>query len=377
MSTTFNTLGLSQALIDSLAKQDIAVPADIQKKAFPLLANNQDAWLSSPTGSGKTFAYLLPLLSKINLDSLDLQIVILAPTHELAIQINDCIRLLYQNLTPALRCQLIIGNTSVKRQKEKLKKKPHMVVGSCGRMLDLIKEKKLKVHKCNCVVIDEADSMLANDRIEGVNQFLKTIPKDRQLVFASATKKDGAFTVAQDLGSNLQWIEGKDSKADPKIEHYYIEEAQIHKTDTLRRILHAIKPEKAIVFLHRNETAELVQSKLETKELNMVLIHGQLSKFDRQKALRFFKQGKAKILVSSDVSARGLDIKGVTHIINLDAPSQSDDYTHRAGRTGRMGATGIAITIVAANELRLIKKYERDLGITISPATLRDGEFIV
>ena len=375
MPSTFNTLGLPEPLIDALAQLGITTPTDIQEKAFPVLNKSNDAWLSSPTGSGKTFAYLLPLLKHLDLDSIDLQVIILAPTHELAAQIHECIRTLYQSTAQKPRTQLIIGNASIKRQQEKLKKKPHVIVGSCGRIIDLGMGKKLKLHKCKCIVVDEADSMMEQDSIDRLKQLLKMVPNERQLVFASATEKSNTFTIAQEIGSNVQWLQGEDSEADPHIEHYYIQETHIHKTDALRKLLNAIKPEKTIVFLHRNKTATLVQEKLEAKGLDLVLIHGSLSKLDRQKALTRFRQGKAKILVSSDISARGLDIRGVTHIINLDAPTQSDDYTHRAGRTGRMGANGTAITIIAPNELNLIKKYERELDITIAGATVRNGEF--
>ena len=375
--TTFNSLGVAEALIKALERQGITEPAGIQSMAYPILNGKQDAWLSSSTGSGKTLAYLLPLINHVDLNSMDIQLAILAPTQELAVQIHDTIRLLYSDITPAPRTQLLIGNASKQRQKEKLKKKPHIVVGSCGRMLELSRDKKLKMHKCGCIVIDEADCMLGIDSIGRLEQLLRLTPNERQLVFASATDKGHAFELAQEMGSDVQWLKGVDDRADAKIEHFYIQETHRHKTDALRKLLNAIEPDKAIVFLHRNETAELVQVKLENRDRDLVVIHGELSKFERKKALDDFRNGKIKVLVSSDVSARGLDIKGVTHIINLDAPSRSEDYIHRAGRTGRMGATGITISIVAPNELNLIHRYEADLGIEITFAAVREGKFII
>lgn len=377
MPSTFNTLGLTDPLIDALAQLGITAPTDIQEKAFSVLNKGGDAWLSSPTGSGKTFAYLLPLLQNLDLDSTDLQVLIIAPTHELVVQIHECIRTLYQSTTTKPRTQLIIGNANIQRQKEKLKKKPHIIVGSIARIIDLGVSKKLKLHKCKCIVVDEADIMMEQDSLGRLQQLLKMVPKERQLVFASATEKSNTFTIAQELGTDVEWLQGEDRETAINVEHYYIQETHIHKTYALRKLLNAIKPEKAIVFLHRNETATLVQEKLETKGLDLVLIHGSLTKLERQKALTRFRQDKAKILVSSDISARGLDIKGVTHIINLDPPTLSDDYTHRTGRTGRMGAKGTAITIIAPNELKLIKRYERELDITINAATVKEGEFRV
>jgi superfamily II DNA/RNA helicase len=376
--SSFSDLAVPTELIQALAGQDISAPTDIQIQAAPVLSSNQDAWLSSPTGSGKTFAYLLPLLPRIDMESTDLQLVILAPTQELAVQIHECLRSLYPNHpAEAPRSQLLIGGANLQRQKEKLKKKPHIVIGSCGRMLELAQEKKLKLHKCRHVIIDEADKMMGPDSIERLEKLIDLTDNDRQMIFASATEKGDAYTRAMSMGVDVQWLQGQDSRADPIIDHYFIESPHHHKSDALRRLLHAVKPEKAIVFLHRNETAELVQLKLETKDLNMVLIHGERNKFEREKALRHFRQGKAKILVSSDVSARGLDIKGVTHIINLDAPSDSGDYLHRVGRTGRMGASGVAISIMAPNEKMLISRYENDLGIEIQGAELKEGQFLI
>lgn len=375
--SSFTDLQVPEHLIQALAAQGIAAPTDIQLKAYPVLSTNQDAWLSSPTGSGKTFAYLLPLVGRLSTDTTDLQLVILAPTQELAVQIHACIQSLFPEKTRAPRTQLLIGGASITRQKEKLKKKPHIVVGSCGRMLDLVGEKKLKLHKCKHVVIDEADKLMGVDSLESLEKLLDLMDNERQLVFASATEKSNTFKQAEQMGLDVQWLQGEDCRADPQIEHFYIESPMHHKSDALRRLLHAVKPEKAIIFLHRNETAELIQLKLETKDLDMVLIHGARNKFEREKALRHFRQGKAKILVSSDVSARGLDIKGVTHIINLDAPSDSSDYLHRTGRTGRMGARGVAISILGPKEMMLIGRYEKDLGVKITGAALKEGQFIV
>lgn len=199
--TTFQSLGLSGNRIEALARQNIATPTEIQTQSYTTLFNGQDAWLSAPTGSGKTLAYLLPLLERIDSSRKDLQFAILSPTQELAVQIHECIRLLEKDYAPAIRSQLLIGNASVVRQKEKLKKKPHVIVGTVGRMLELNIQRKLKLHCCRMIVIDEADNMLADDHIDDIEAFLKTTPRDqRQVVFTSATKKGGAFNTAQSIG---------------------------------------------------------------------------------------------------------------------------------------------------------------------------------
>ncbi len=365
--STFSTLGLSQHRLNALTQQNITTPAKIQTQAYPILSRQQDVWLSAPTGSGKTLAYLLPLLERIDAMTTDLQVAILAPTQELAVQIYDCICRLEQGGSPAVRSQLLIGNASAQRQKEKLKQKPHIVVGTCGRMLELGNARKLKLHLCKSVVIDEADSMLGPDSIEDVEAFLKMTPRDRHLVFTSATEKGDAFQIAQSIGTDVSWLQCAERQSVPTIQHSYIEARYHNKAKALQHLLQTLQPERAIVFLHRNATAEELGEELTHRHLDLLVLHGGMSKFERQKALNQFRRGKVKVLIASDVAARGLDIKDVTHIINFDLPSSSDDYLHRAGRTGRMGAAGNAISIATEEELKLIRRYERDLDIQIQP----------
>ncbi|MDQ8193124.1 DEAD/DEAH box helicase [Coraliomargarita sp. SDUM461004] len=363
---TFQSLGLSDALVAELARLHIHTPSDIQTQAYATLSAHKNAWLSAPTGSGKTLAYLLPLLNQLDVVATDLQVMILAPTQELAVQIHDSIRQLDATGKLAIRSQLLIGNASAKRQKEKLKKKPHIIVGSCGRMLELANSGKLKLHKCQAVCIDEADNLLAEDHIEDLEALLKKMPRDRQLIFASATVKSDTFRNAEFIGKSVQWISGQAIASDTEIEHVYIESSFHRKIDTLGKLLRHLQPECALIFTHRNVTAEEVDGGLEKYDLSHTVLHGDMSKFDRQMAMKQFRKGTARVLIASDIAARGLDIKGLTHIINFDLPSQSDDYLHRAGRTGRMGAVGTAISIVTDQELRLIQRYERDLCITIN-----------
>jgi len=362
----FQSLGLSEVLSAELARLGIQTPSDIQAQAYPTLREGKDAWLNAPTGSGKTLAYLLPLIEKTDVTTTDLQVVVLAPTQELAVQIHDCIRQLDANGSLAIRSQLLIGNASTKRQKEKLKKKPHIVVGSCGRMLELGRVGKLKLHKCRAVCIDEADNMLAEDHLEDLEAFLKMTPRDRQLVFASATEKGDTFRIAESIGKDVEWISGQAIESDSEIEHFYVESNYHRKIDTLGKLLQAIQAERALIFTHRNATAEEIDEGLGKYSLPHTVLHGGMSKFERQMALKHFRKGTATVLIASDVAARGLDIKGLTHIVNFDLPTLSDDYLHRAGRTGRMGAAGVAISIITEEDAKLIERYERDLRITVS-----------
>lgn len=362
---TFKTLGLADGVIDALAQQAITAPTDIQQQAYPLLLAGRDAWLSAPTGSGKTLAYLLPLLQRIDRATTELQLAILSPTQELAVQIHACIGLLAAAHTPALRSQLLIGNASAQRQKDKLKKKPHVVVGTSGRMLELGTQRKLKLHLCRSVVIDEADNLLGEDSIEEVEALLKMTPRDRQVIFTSATDKGRAFQLAQTIGRELQWLQAEPARTPASLRHF-VAEARFHnKAKVLAQLLETLQPERAIVFVHRNASAEELAEELERRQLEIRVLHGGLSKFERQNALELFRRGNVRVLVASDVAARGLDIQGVSHVFNIDLPSDSGDYLHRAGRCGRMGAPGQAISIATEEEMKLIRRYQRDLDIVI------------
>ena len=367
--TTFKALGFSESRIEALTRQNITTPTDVQVQASPIVSDQQDLWISAPTGSGKTLAYLLPLLEGVDSSTVDLQLVILAPTQELAVQIYDCIRALESSQASELRSQLLIGNASAKRQKEKLKKQPHVVVGTLGRMLELGRARKLKLHRCHSLVIDEADNMLADDRIADVEAFVKMMPRDRQLIFTSATQKEDAFHLAQSIGKDVQWLAAAQQQA-PDIEHSYVETRYHNKARVLIQLLKTLRPERAIVFVHRNVSAEELGDTLEGRHPQFAVIHGNLNKFERKKALDGFRSGKIKVLIASDVAARGLDITGVTHIFNVDLPSSSDDYIHRSGRTGRMGAQGHALSLACEDELKLIRRYERDLNIRIERLTV-------
>jgi superfamily II DNA/RNA helicase len=268
-----------------------------------------------------------------------------------------------------------VGNSPVKRQKEKLKLKPHVVVGSLGRMLELMAVKKLKMHKCKTVVIDEADRMLLDKTIPDIEAFIAATPSENQVIFASASEQNDALATARHLRPNLEHVQATEKPLDESVDHYFIKSDHHRKDDTVRQLLNALNAGRIIVFLHKNEGVADLNAMLAHQEYKVVEIHGQCDKFERQKALTQFRKGTARVLIASDVAARGLDIKGVDAIINLDLPSQAQDYVHRVGRTGRAGATGISISLVANNEMPILKRYQKELGIELTLATLARGEF--
>ena len=377
MDKSFNELGLQENLIEGLKKQGIEIPTEIQVKAIPLGLENKDIIGESETGSGKTLAYLLPIFQKIDVTSKDIQAIILAPTHELAMQIHKQIELLSENSALQVKSTSIIGNVNIKRQLESLKEKPHIIVGSAGRILELITMKKLKSHGVKTIVIDEGDRMIDENNIEGVKSIIKTTLRDRQIMLFSATVSLKAVEIAKTLMKDAEVIKvGDKSVVNPNIEHMYFLVERREKLILLRKLISATNPKKAIIFINKSDEVEITTSKLSYHGLSVEGIHGTSEKENRKKAIEDFNTGKIQLLVASDLAARGLDIEGVTHIFNLDIPENSKDYLHRVGRTARMGQHGFALSIAEERELDLIKTYEKDFNIEILPKDIFKGIII-
>jgi len=377
MINTFDKMGLDPRLAEGLFKQAITEPMAIQEKIFKLALENKDIIGQSPTGSGKTLAFLLPLFQRIDAGKREVQAIILAPTHELVMQIEKQARLLSESSGVAVTSTAIIGEVNITRQIEKLKEKPNIIVGSAGRVLELIKRRKINAQTVRTIVIDEGDRMLDEHNLGTVKDVIKTTLRDRQLMLFSATVSDKTLNTARELMKDPEVIRIDDEgEINPNIEHIYIEAEQRDKIEVLRKLVAAVKLERAIVFINKSREIELTTAKLQYHHLNAYDISGSASKEDRKKALEGFRKGDIKLLVASDIAARGLDIKGVTHIINLDLPEDSKGYLHRVGRTGRMGEAGTAISIVTEKEVPFMRRCERELNITISQKEMYKGEIV-
>ena len=394
---TFTDLQLPPDLIAALSKQQISEPTPIQSAALPVLLAGKDAYLKAETGTGKTLAYLLPLMARIDLAQVATQVVIVAPTHELSIQIHRQSCDLAQNAGRAIRSVLLIGGTATARQIEKLKSKPHVVVGSPGRIVELIERGKLKTTHLRAIVVDEADRLLQDENLKWIQKIVGLAPPARQLIFASATIEAQTREVLATLSPEAVTLSPSTAAVNENIQHLYLICEERDKPDVLRKLLHAFDVPRSIVFVHRNEVAERVAAKLAHHKLAVADLSAGLDKLDRKHAMDGIRSGAINIMIASDLAARGLNITAVTHVFNLDVPTTSQAYLHRVGRTGRVpagdslasphwgfprsplgrrsvaGAQGTAISLLTEIEARLVRRYEQELGIIMQCVKVRDG----
>ena len=374
MKISFESLNLHPNLINGLKKEGIIDPTDIQAKTIPLALENKDIIGQSQTGSGKTLAYLLPLFQRIDSSKREMQVLILAPTHELVMQIDNVVKLLAKNSEMPVTSASIIGDVNIKRQVEKLREKPHIVVGSTGRILELIKMKKITAHTIKTIVIDEGDRLLDQNNLSTVKDVIKTTLRDRQLMMFSATVNNKTLEIAKGLMKEPEVLIVEDKlQVNENITHMYLTCEQRDKIEVLRKLIASIKPQKGIIFINKPDEIEITTAKLKYHHINVYGIYGDATKEERKKALEGFRSGKFQLLVASDIAARGLDVKDVTHIFNLDLPQDPKEYLHRVGRTGRAGNLGTAVSIVTEKEVPLINKYKKDLKIEIQSKNIYKG----
>jgi ATP-dependent RNA helicase DeaD len=373
---TFADLQIPPDLIAALAKQQISTPTPIQTAALPEILTGRDVQLHAETGTGKTLGYLLPIFCRLDARQAATQAVIMAPTHELAIQIHRQCCDLAQNAGWPVRSVLLIGGTAKDRQIDKLKKKPHLVVGSPGRISELIAAGKLKMREVRSIVVDEADRLLDDASLPEIQTIIAAAPRTRQLVFASATLEPHGIAASEALAPHLVTLQVSIAPVNVNIEHLYLVCEERDKPDELRKLLHALTPERALVFVHRNEAAVRIAARLAHHHIPAADLTAALDKLDRKRAMDGFRSGSIGVLIASDIAARGLDIKGVTHVFNFDVPTLSNAYLHRVGRTGRAGEPGMAVTLATEIEARVIRRYQEELGITMHCVRMRGGRVI-
>lgn len=362
-------------IYEALTKQGIIELMPVQTRVMPYFESQSDMIVTAPTGSGKTLAYLLPILNKLNEDTLDLQTVILASSHELVMQIVDLIQQLKEGST--IRVQALIGGANVKRQIEKLKKKPHIVVGTPGRIAELINQKKLKMHKVTTIVLDEVDQLITPDHLPAIDRVILSTDQSRHIACFSATVSNDARNVLAEWMNAPEFIQIKREELTlPDVTHGYILCEKREKFDQLRKLLHADK-QKSLVFFNDIDALEKTYERLTYHHLESLMLHSDLNKDLRKNSIKSFKQGDCHVMLTTDVSSRGLDVDDLRTVIQMDIPREVNQYVHRAGRTGRLGSSdGQVISIVTKPEYQALKKITNHLNVEITQFELSRGQLI-
>ncbi|PLR87111.1 DEAD/DEAH box helicase [Bacillus sp. V33-4] len=374
---------MSKPLIENLSpfirevwnKSGFKNPTSIQEMSIPIALEGKDLIAESPTGTGKTLGYLLPVLQKIEVEKRNIQAVILASSQELVMQILAEIQKWAEG--SGIRAASFIGGANAKRQLEKLKKSPHVIVGTPGRTLELIKQKKMKMHEVKTVVLDEADQLIVPEHENTVRQIIKSTLGDRQILLFSATLTKRTEEIAREIAREPEIIRiTKDETIDAStVEHAYVITEQRDKINFIEK-LSRISGLKGLVFVRDIGNLNVLSEKLKFKKVNAEVLHSDLGKMDRQAAIRNFRTGKSNLLLATDIAARGLDIQGITHVIHYDFPRDLNQYVHRSGRTGRFGASGTVLAIVTDREERDLKKFARELGISITEKVFFKSEIV-
>lgn len=378
MNKSFNELNINNSIVVGLEKQNITIPTGIQETAIPFALENKDIIAEAHTGTGKTLAFLIPIFEKINVEKREMQAIILAPTHELVVQIESQIKLLSTNSGINVTSLSIMGESNIEKQIKKLKEvKPHIIVGSPGRILDLIKKKKITAHTIKTIVLDEADNLLSKNKPVIIKDIIKSTMKDRQLMFFSASINKETLNLSKTLVKNVEIIKIENkSEINPKIEHICILVSLRDRFENLRKLLAAEQPQRAIVFVNNNTDLRQINEKLQYHKVKSTAIYGNASKEERQRALDAFRRGKCNVLVSSDLSARGLDIPEVSHIISLDFPVNPDEYLHRAGRTARGNNSGVSVCLITNKDIEILQSYEKAFDIEFTVKKLYGGKLM-
>jgi superfamily II DNA/RNA helicase len=374
VSTTFADFAIADSLLQILREKKLETPTPVQAEAIPLILQGCDAFVQSPTGTGKTYAYLLPVVTRLDMQKKALQAIVLAPTHELVMQIaREAEGLLPQAPGAVVP---IIGGVDIKRQVERLKKKPLLAVATPGRLLELIEQRKLKVHEVKTVIVDEADRMLDPGFGKLVQEVMRRTLRDTQRLYFSATISEELLKFASTAGREAAVIRAKAPEGAEEVHHMYLLSEPRKKVDTLRRLLRLVNARSAIVFVNKIDKVEEIVAKLTYHHLPCRLLHRDASKEERALTLKQFRDGVFPVLITTDVAARGIDIPDVDCIVHFDPAPDADTYIHRSGRTGRMGRSGQVFSIVTSQELFIIRKFSRRTGFEISERQMAYGRLV-
>lgn len=345
---TFSDLGLSPEILQALEKKGYGYPTRIQAEAIGPLMQWKDVIAKAPTGTGKTFAFGIPMIEHIDADSQELQGLILAPTRELAIQIGDELRGLlafYKNI----RVAVVYGGAKIETQIKQLQKFPQIVVATPGRLMDHYKRKTLRLDKIRTVILDEADRMLDMGFFDDVTKIIEKIKNRRNLGLFSATISQEVMTVSwMYQRDEVEITVPADQENRPDIDQYSITVSQLEKPDAVLRLLRTMRLERTIIFCNTKVMCQRLTDDLRRAGVDADCLHGDIRQATREKTMRTFKDGKLPVLIATDVASRGIDVDDVDCVINFDVPEENEYYIHRIGRTGRAKRKGMAFTVIGS-----------------------------
>jgi ATP-dependent RNA helicase DeaD len=370
MTTTFKDLGLSAASLEQLEELGFTEPTQIQQQAIPALLEGRDIVGQSQTGTGKTAAFSLPALDLVDPNSRDVQTLILTPTRELAQQVGQAIQDFSKNRR--INTLTIYGGQSIERQIRSLRRGVQIVVGTPGRVIDLLERRELNLDKLRLAILDEADEMLSMGFIDDIKKILRQTPEGRQTACLSATMpREIKDLIKNFLDAPVTLTVQQKEAAPTRIDqHVYMVPRGWQKIKALQPILEIEEPESAIIFVRTKRTASELASKLQEAGHSVDEYHGNLSQMQRERLVKRFREGKVRMVVATDIAARGLDVQDLSHVINYDLPDNTETYIHRIGRTGRAGKTGTAIAIAQSGDRRALKQIERRLRTKIDIAQI-------
>ncbi|GIB20316.1 DEAD/DEAH box helicase [Vibrio cholerae] len=355
----FSDLALNSAILSALTEMGFVSPTPIQAAAIPVLLDGRDALGKAQTGTGKTAAFSLPLLNKLNLSQYKPQAIVMAPTRELAIQVAAEIKNLGQNIK-GLKVLEIYGGASILDQMRALKSGAHIVVGTPGRVKDLITRDRLHLDECHTFILDEADEMLKMGFVDDVTWIMEQAPESAQRVLFSATMPPMVKEIVERFLRNPECVDVAGSNQTvAKVEQQYWVVKGVEKDEAMARLLETEETDASIVFVRTRQDTERLADWLCTRGFKAAALHGDIPQSLRERTVDHIKQGVIDILVATDVVARGLDVPRITHVYNYDIPFDVESYIHRIGRTGRAGRKGKAILLVRTNQIRMLRTIER------------------
>ncbi|MEM1086396.1 MAG: DEAD/DEAH box helicase [Pseudomonadota bacterium] len=378
--TTFNDLGLHKQVMKAVTAQGYDTPSPIQAQAIPLLLEDRDLLGIAQTGTGKTAAFALPTLDYLlehpqGREFKSIRVLVLAPTRELASQIAES----FQTYSKYMDCvtQTVFGGVKINKQIRALQKGTHVLVATPGRLLDLASQGAVSLSDVEILILDEADQMLDMGFIHDLKKIIAMCPKDRQTLLFSATMPKSISDLAQQfLRDPARVSVSPESTTAERVDQAVIHVASGDKLSLLEDVIRAHNIDRALVFTRTKHGADKVVRKLVAKGIEAKAIHGNKSQPQRTKALEAFKTGTCRVLIATDIAARGIDIDGVSHVFNFEMPNVSEQYVHRIGRTARAGKDGLALSFVAEDELYYLRDIEKTIRMEISVLPVPDGSTV-